>query len=651
MGVEAGNAGERGGGLRGLVVVSFESRRAEEMATLVAHHGGEVVSAPSMREVPLEENPDALAWAKRLLAGEVDIHLCLTGVGMRALFRIVTSRVPLADIVAALARTTVVARGPKPVAALREIGLAPTLVVPEPNTWRELLATLDARAPVAGRRVTVQEYGVPNLELLNGLDERGAHVTRVPVYAWALPLDPGPLRNAVRGLAAGRGDILVFTNATQVSHVFQIAAEEGLANGIRAAAAHGLVASIGPTCSEALQGFGLGVDLEPSHPRMGTLLFELAARAPALLAAKRAAARIVVAPPTPRAEQDARLAASPVLAAYRREPVAFTPIWLMRQAGRYLPEYRAIRARVPLLELCRTPDLACAVTVEAVERLGVDAAIVFSDLLVLLEPMGARLSFVAGEGPVIANPVRETEDVARLREVELDALDFVYAAVRQARAALPAHVPLLGFAGAPFTLAAYLVEGGTSRNYENTKLLMYRDPRAWHVLLEKLGRAAAGHLARQVAAGAQAVQLFDTAVGCLGPDDYRAFVLPHVQRLVTTFRAAARGTPVVYFGTGCASLLPAMRDAGAEVLGLDWRVDLAEAWERVGHDVAVQGNLDPTALFADPTDIRRRAGRILAAAGGRPGHVFNLGHGILPQTPVDHVRALVDAVHELGVRS
>ena len=640
-----------GGGLEGLVVVSFESRRAQEMAALVAHHGGEVVSAPSMREVPLEENPEALAWAERLLAGEVDIHLCLTGVGTRALFRIVATRFAIEDVARALGRTTVVARGPKPVAALREAGLAPSLVVPEPNTWRELLATLDARAPVAGKRVTVQEYGVPNLELLNGLDERGAEVMRVPVYAWALPLDTAPLRGGVRALAAGRGDVLVFTNATQVSHVIRVAGEEGVEDALRRALAGSLVASIGPTCSEALRGFGLGVDLEPSHPRMGTLIFELAGRARPLLAAKRAGARATtVAAPASMPPVDERLARSPVLAAYRREPVAVTPVWLMRQAGRYLPEYRAIRARVPLLELCKTPDLACAVTVEAVERLGVDAAIVFSDLLVLLEPMGARLSYVAGEGPVIADPVRESEDIDRLRDVDLDALDFVYRAVRLVRAALPATVPLLGFAGAPFTLAAYLVEGGTSRNYDNTKLLMYRDPRAWHVLLEKLGAAAAGHLARQVAAGAQAVQLFDTAVGCLGPEDYRTFVLPHTQRLVQSLRAAAPGAPIVHFGTGCASLLPAMREAGADVLGLDWRVHLGQAWEQVGHDVAVQGNLDPAALFADPAEIRRRVGRILAAAGGRAGHVFNLGHGILPQTPVDHVRALVDAVHELGAR-
>jgi uroporphyrinogen decarboxylase len=638
-----------GPGLAGLTVVAFESRRAAELAGLVTHHGGRAIQAPSMREVPVAENPDAVAWAERLLAGKIDLHVCLTGVGMRALLRLVGERFPLDDVVRALGSTTVLARGPKPVAVLREFGLAPQILVPEPNTWRELLATLDARFPVADRAVAVQEYGVPNLDLLAGLEERGARVQRVPVYAWALPFDTAPLRAAVRAVAAGEADVLVFTNANQATNVLRIAAEEGVEPAFRRALARSLVASIGPTCSEALRAFGLPVDLEPSHPKMGTLLFELAARASELLAARRSTVVSPASVPVPPTV-DERLRQSDFLRACRREPVARTPIWLMRQAGRYLPGYRSLRARVPLLELCKTPDLACSVTVEAAEQLGVDAAVIFSDLLVLLEPMGAQLSFVPGEGPVIANPVRESEDVERLRESEPDALGFLYEAIRLARAGLRPDVPLIGFAGAPFTLAAYLIEGGGSRHYENVKLLMYRDPRAWHVLATKLARAAAGVLVRQVQAGAQAVQVFDPAVGALGPDDYRAFVLPHTRALVAEVRAAAPQAPVIYFGTGCAGLLEEMRRVNPDVLGLDWRVELGEAWRRVGWDVAVQGNLDPVALFADVAEIRRRARAILDAAGGRPGHVFNLGHGVLPDTPPEHVRALVDAVHQAGAR-
>jgi uroporphyrinogen decarboxylase len=337
--------------------------------------------------------------------------------------------------------------------------------------------------------------------------------------------------------------------------------------------------------------------------------------------------------------------APPFLAACRREPVPFTPIWLMRQAGRYMPEYRAVREKLGFLELCKSPDAAAEVTVTAVELLGVDAAIIFADILLVLEPMGVGLEFTRGDGPAIARPVRTAADVDRLREVDVAELAFVFEAVRRARAAL--RVPLIGFAGAPFTLASYLIEGGGSRTYARTKALVFGDPGAWRALMERLVRTVAAYLNAQIAAGAQAVQLFDSWVGCLAPADYRAHVLPHVRALIA---ALTPGIPVIHFGTDTAGLLEAMRAAGGDVIGIDWRVDLDAAWTRVGHDVAVQGNLDPLALLAPIPEIRARAAAILGQAAGRPGHVFNLGHGIVPQTPVDHVRALVDAVHELSAR-
>ena len=337
----------------------------------------------------------------------------------------------------------------------------------------------------------------------------------------------------------------------------------------------------------------------------------------------------------------------PFLAACWRRPTGFTPVWLMRQAGRFMPEYRAIRSRLPFLELCKTPEAAAEVTLLPVERLGVDAAILFADILLIVEPMGVGLEFAGGEGPVIHRPVRSAADVARLREPEPADLSFVYETVRHVRAALADRVPLIGFAGAPFTVASYLVEGGASRDYLRTKRLMYEDPDGWHALLGLLARSIAGYLNGQIAAGAQAVQLFDSWVGCLGPDDYRQFALPHTRAVI---EALTPGVPVIHFGTGTAGLLEAFRGAGGDVIGLDWRVDLGEAWARVGHDVAVQGNLDPAALLAPPAEVRRRVQAILARAGGRPGHVFNLGHGVLPETPVDHVRAMVDAVHELSTR-
>jgi len=329
--------------------------------------------------------------------------------------------------------------------------------------------------------------------------------------------------------------------------------------------------------------------------------------------------------------------------ACRRELVPYTPIWLMRQAGLYMPEYRAVRNKTTFLELCKNPSLAAEVTVTAAERLGVDAAIIFADILLILEPMGVDLEFAHGEGPVIHNPVRVAADVDRLRQLEdVSELDFVNEAIRQTRRALKPDIPLIGFAGAPFTLASYLTEGSGSKNYVHTKRLMYNDGGAWHSMLSLIANSLVKYLNAQIEAGAQAVQLFDSWVGCLSPDDYREFVLPHTRRVIEGIKP---GVPVIHFGTGTAALLELMREAGGDVIGLDWRVRLDQGWARVGHDVAIMGNLDPVALFSAREVLLRQAKRVLDQAERRPGHIFNLGHGILPETPVENVIALVEFVH------
>jgi len=318
----------------------------------------------------------------------------------------------------------------------------------------------------------------------------------------------------------------------------------------------------------------------------------------------------------------------------------------MRQAGRYMHEYREVRKRMSFLELCKTPSLAAEVTVTAAERLGVDAAIIFADILLIVEPMGLELEFGKGEGPIIHNPVRSALDVKRLREVEdVASLEFVFEAIRQTRRGLPDDLPLIGFSGAPFTLASYIVEGGASRNYVHTKTMMYNDRGAWHAMMSLISRALVKYLNAQIKAGAQAVQLFDSWVGTLSPDDYRQYVLPHTRNVIEGIKP---GTPVIHFGTGTASLLELMREAGGDVIGLDWRVPLDEGWKRIGLDVGVMGNLDPVNLFARLDHLRADVRKILAQAGGRPGHIFNLGHGILPETPVENVIALVEAVHEMS---
>lgn len=335
------------------------------------------------------------------------------------------------------------------------------------------------------------------------------------------------------------------------------------------------------------------------------------------------------------------------LKACRREPVDATPVWLMRQAGRYMEEYRQLRARYPFLTLCKTPELAARVTLQPVERFEVDAAILFADILLPLEGMGVDLAFGEGDGPVIRNPVRSPGEVARLRVIEPEAdVPYVLEAIRLVRAELAGRVPLIGFAGAPFTLASYMIEGGSSREFRLTKALMWSDPATWRALLDKLAEVTIRYLAAQIRAGAQAVQLFDSWARTLGPDDYREFVLPHTRRVIEALRPA--GVPVIHFAQGASALLPLIRQAGGDVIGLDWRIDIGEARQILGPEFAVQGNLDPMALFAPPVVIEDRVRRILGAAGRWPGHIFNLGHGIHRETPVEHVQVLVDAVHRLG---
>lgn len=330
------------------------------------------------------------------------------------------------------------------------------------------------------------------------------------------------------------------------------------------------------------------------------------------------------------------------LRACRREPVDMTPVWFMRQAGRYMASYRAIRDHHTLLDICRNPELAAQVTLQPVNEIEVDAAILFSDLLLPLEPMGIPFDFVKGEGPVIDPPVRTVARIDSLRRFEpRESLAHVLDTIRLLRTQL--DVPLIGFAGAPFTLASYAIEGGPSSNYARTKALMYGEPEAWHRLADTFASIVADYLAAQIEAGAQAVQVFDSWVGALSARDYREFVLPHTQKIFATVQPL--GVPSLHFGTGTTTILAEMREAGGDVIGLDWRIPLDEGWAEVGDDRAVQGNLDPTLLLGPVERMLRGAHDVLQRAGGRPGHIFNLGHGILPSTDLEHVRTLAHFVH------
>jgi uroporphyrinogen decarboxylase len=337
------------------------------------------------------------------------------------------------------------------------------------------------------------------------------------------------------------------------------------------------------------------------------------------------------------------------LRACRRETVDVTPVWFMRQAGRYMAEYRAIRAHHSLLEICKTPALAAEVTLQPIDRLGVDAAILFADILLILEPLGVGLEFVGGDGPVLRRPLRSAGDIDKLPHFDVATeLGFISESVRAIVAALDGRVPLIGFAGGPFTVASYLIEGGHSKDFATTRRLMRTAPEAWHRLMERLASVTTRYLAMQIAAGVDAVQLFDSWVGILTPDEYRTFVAPHAHAIFEALRPF--DVPTIHFGTNTSELLGAMREAGGSVIGIDWRIDLAEGWRRAGTDVAVQGNLDPKALLGPAGDLRAAVLRVLDSAAGRAGHVFNLGHGIVPETPVDAAADVVKLVHETTAR-
>ena len=635
----------------GLNVASLESRRADDMTRLITRHGGIAHVSPSMREVPIEPNREAIDFAYRVMTGDVQVVILMTGVGFRYLLRAIEKHIDRQRFLDSLSDIITVCRGPKPAAAMREVGIKTSFRVPEPNTWRELLQTIDTNVPIANQTVGLQEYGVTNASLVAGLEARGATVEPIRVYGWEFPEQVEPLEANVRALAAGERDMLLLTSAHQIVNMLRMAEQLKIVNELRHGLRGTVIASIGPTTSQMLHECDLHVDMEPSHPKMGHLVTEAAQRGGELAKQKHRIRAAVAA--SGQAQLGKEIMPHPsddslFMRACRSEATERTPIWMMRQAGRYMAEYREVRAKQSFLELCANPKLCSEVMCTAVDRLKVDAAIIFSDLLPILVPMGFDLEFVKGDGPVIHNPVREGTDIDRVKSLDDPGeLGFVYETVSQTRADLPEDIPLIGFAGSPFTLASYAIEGGGSKTYTNTKKLMHSDTGAWNALMERLSHAITVYLNEQIAAGAQCVQLFDSWAGCLSPADYTQHCLPWMQQIIA---GIAPHVPVINFATGNPELLPLMRHDRRTVVGVDWRIPLDVAWQRIGHDCAVQGNLDPSVLLADPDVIRERAAQVLDQAGGRPGHIFNLGHGIIKETPVENAIALVETVKELSQR-
>lgn len=626
-------------GLNGLTVASFESRQGKEMESLISRAGGNARVAASMREIPIAENQQAFDFFEKLRHNHFNVVVLLTGVGTRSLLQILEEKYPASQIHNVFKTITLVARGPKSSKALSDANLKATLTVPEPNTWREVVAMMEEHKSLKNLAIAVQEYGVSNPEFLQALRDKGAkEVVSVPVYRWALPEDVKPLTRLIEAIIYGDVQVVLITSAQQINNTLEVAKGLGLDKKLIEAFSRVVVGSIGPIASEALRAKGIEPDFEPEHGKMGFLVKDAGEKAWAILK-KKNLGRVQLhssddgLPPT--------LNDSLFIKACRQEKVQRTPLWIMRQAGRYLPEYRAIRSTVSFLTLCKRPDLAAEVTVSAQEVLGVDAAILFADILLIAEPLGFQLEFAETGGPVISNPFRGASDLARLQQFDsVKELSYVMEAVKLIRRRLQPHIPLIGFAGAPFTLASYLIEGHGSEDYFHTRAVMESDFQVWDELMKRLVAATISYLNGQAAAGAQALQLFDSWVGILSPDEYKRFVLPYVQQLIKGLKP---GIPVIYFGTETAPFYHFLKQTGASVIGVDWHTPIDESWKKLGN-VAVQGNLDPNVLLTTPEKVREETEKILRLVNGKPGHIFNLGHGILPSTPMENVHAMIETV-------
>lgn len=639
--------------LSGITLAVFESRHSKTMGDLVAAQGGTAMLAPSMKEIPLDSNLAVFDFADALFSKKIDVLILLTGVGTRALGDVVESRYAREEFYKALKRIQIIPRGPKPIRVLNEWKIPYTLTVPEPNTWVELIETLDEnsqKVPLLGKRVAVQEYGVSNPDFLEQLERRGAYVMRVPVYRWALPDDLGPMERAIDGIIGGQVQVAVFTTAVQIEHAFQVAEKMGKSEVFKNAINRIVVASVGPDCSAAIRQKDVRVDIEPESPKMGPLVLDIAEKAPELLQntgsgysraaeVKQAVFEII---------RSSDVQESVFMKACRKEKTPYTPIWIMRQAGRYMKSYRDLREKHGFKDLCKIPDLACEVTVGAQEALGVDAAILFSDILLLLEPMGLGLDYEKGSGPVISGPVTNSADVSRLNVSNISkSLSYVYDAVRLIRRRLHPGVPLIGFAGAPFTLASYMIEGGSSREFRKTKEFMKSDWDRWNVLMKKISDATTEHLNEQIRAGAQAVQLFDSWAGALTPEEYRMYSMPFSR---SVFQRLDKSAVSIHFGTDTKHFLDAFSEAGGDVIGVDHTIRIGQAVHLVRKDQAIQGNLDPLSVMDGGARMELDVVEILRQMHYHDGHIFNLGHGILPKTPEENAVQLVKLVHELSAK-
>lgn len=620
-------------GFGGKPVIFLESRRRKEMEDLILRHGGRPIGAPVLEEVPLESQEHLFTFFEAWRRGDFDCVLFLTGVGVENLWKALQKRYSTDEIRKVFESRFKLARGPKPARALNLLGAPAQLEVPEPNTWKEVLTCLENHNLLSGARLAVQEYGTTPVELYRAFVEKDVRVLyRVPVYQWKLPSELPFFPSLLELLQKERGFLLI-TSGVQIHNLLEAAERLHQKDLLQTALKSWKIASIGPVATQALREHGFEPLLEPSHPKMGFLVKETAEKAALFFPSSD----FLSVPDSSQTFETALF-----LQALKKLPTPRPPVWIMRQAGRYLPSYRRLRAGLSFSAFCASPDLCAQAAVEAQQALQTDAAIVFWDLPLLLDALGFPVTYPEGKGPFLPHPLRSTREVEQLEPSRVaENLKSLSETVVRTRRSLPSDIPLIGFCGAPWTLAAYLLEGKSSRTFPKLWAFAASEEKAFRELLEKLAVACQAALELQIACGVQAVQLFDTWAGTVSAPFYRNFLAPSVQALLSAVRGKA---PTIYFAAEAAHLLPEFARLRTDAISVDARANLQEASTLLSA-FALQGNFPPQLLAAgDVQTVRKETQKMLQEIQGRPGYIANLGHGILPDTPLENVHAFLETI-------
>ena len=616
-------------------VAAFEARLGLKMKKLIEKHQAIPLVASVLKEIPLTENKKAFEVFSQISSDVFDYIILLTGVGTRTFIETLSTHIPKEKIIEILSQQKIIVRGPKPATVCNLNKIPIVLKAPEPNTWKEILSSIQDHFSIHSKKILIIEYGTPNEQLILALTTLGAHIHTLSVYRWSLPDDLKPAREVIEQIIQQKVDFVLFTSAIQVDHMLQIAQQMKKELPLRKGLYHSVIASIGPVTSERLAEKQIFPDIESFPNKMEDLVEIVSQKGPKILDEKQ------------KKKLFNQTSPSFMRLTSLLKPTPIIPVWFMRQAGRYMTEYQLVRAPQNFLSFCKDADLCIEATLGAVERLGVDAAIIFSDILLVLEPMGFKLHYP--EGPAIDNPIQSPDDLKNLKPVSMDqSLPFLKKAIQGVKKNLPARIPLIGFCGAPFTMASYIIEGGSTKDFKKTKHFMQTYPKAWHELMEQLTNNLASLLLFQIKAGCEIVQVFDSWASQLSPQTYQAFALPYTQKL---FSLIPSNIPAIHFGSFGPNLLSEQIQGGGNIISLHSSIDPRMAVQIIPENKGIQGNLNPDLLFEKPSIFLKETEKILQVFGKRKGYIFNLGHGIKPHTPVNHVMRLVDFIHEWSVKN